>query len=87
VIERRLKMARVVLVKIVDEQNAPVAGQQVRTSDMKTEESLVTGADGRVNLLIASDSVSLTVNGKTVYEGEAAALDREAVFTLEGKRL
>lgn len=80
-------MARVVLVKIVDEQNAPVAGQQVRTSDMKTEESLVTGADGRVNLLIASDSVSLTVNGKTVYEGEAAALDREAVFTLEGKRL
>jgi hypothetical protein len=80
-------MARVVLVKIVDEQNAPVAGQQVRTSDMKTTESLVTGADGRVNLLIASDSISLAVNGKTVYEGDAAALEREAVFTLEGKRL
>lgn len=80
-------MARVVLVKIVDEQNAPVAGQQVRTSDMKTTESLVTGADGRVNLLIASDSVSLAVNGKTVYEGDAAALEREAVFTLEGKRV
>jgi hypothetical protein len=80
-------MARVVLVKIVDEQNAPVAGQQIRTSDMKTTESLVTGADGRVNLLIASDSVSLAVNGKTVYEGDAAALEREAVFTLEGKRV
>jgi hypothetical protein len=80
-------MARVVLVRIVDEQNAPVAGQQVRTSDMKTTESLVTGADGRVNLLIASDSISLAVNGKTVYEGDAAALEREAVFTLEGKRL
>lgn len=79
-------MARVVLVRIVDEQNAPVAGQQVRTSDMKTSESLVTGADGRVNLLIASDSVSLTVNGKTVFEGDAAALEREAVFTPEGKR-
>lgn len=75
-------MARVVLVKIVDAQNAPVAGQQVRTSDMKIAESLMTGADGRVNLLIASDSVSIMVNGKTVYEGDTAALEREAVFTL-----
>lgn len=80
-------MTRVVLVKIVDGQNAPVAGQEVRTSDMKTTESLVTGADGRVSLLIAADSVRVTVNGKTVYEGETAALEREAVFTLEGKRL
>jgi hypothetical protein len=80
-------MAKVVRVKVVNEQNEGVAGQQVSTSDMEVAEQLNTDDNGMVNLLIVSATVTIRVNGNTVYQGDVSGLKQEEVCTVAGKRL
>ena len=69
-------------IKVCDADGKPLTGQTVKITDC---EQLTTNADGLTQFLINADAtLSVVINGATVWNGASAELKKEEVFSATG---